>query len=457
MYTFKINYRQLSDRLDPKYYNPKSQSIIDIISKEYDNVSLNELAQTIKKGIFEIPASVYLDEGEIPFIRVSNVKHLTIDKYDLVYIPEEWDIKNIKTRLEPGDLVITKGGTIGNVAIIPPWIKRCNISQDIIGIKLNKEADPYYIALFLDSKVGKIQMYRVKTEQLQPHLNLDVVRNTRIIFFDNYRKLSESIKKAINMRFQALNKLKKAIKTIHEIIDINMEDPPSTNFWFIRSQQISNEFFTPAYYYPLYVHLQKKLEKKFSMIELGECCDIIKGIEVGSKNYKKYINSKMDDVPFIRTSDFVNWEINNYPDFFIDRKLFNKIKLDLKPGDILFTNDGKIGLSAILMENDECVIQSHIRRIRLKNKYATKIDPFYIFAFLNTPYGLFQVYRYIVIQSTISTISDNLNKIKIPLIPIEEQKRVGKIIKDAMYLKNQAKSLLINARRRLDSIIGGYI
>ena len=99
MYAFKINYQQLSERFDPKYYEPRSRNIIDLISKDHETIILGDLAHTIRKGIFEIPASEYLEYGSIPFIRVANVKHLTIDKNDLVYIPEEWNIKNIKTCL----------------------------------------------------------------------------------------------------------------------------------------------------------------------------------------------------------------------------------------------------------------------------------------------------------------------------------------------------------------------
>ena len=92
----------------------------------------------------------------------------------------------------------------------------------------------------------------------------------------------------------------------------------------------------------------------------------VKSDEVGSDNYNKYLDKKDSDIPVIRTSDLVNYEVDQFPDFYIPEEIYQELKQDIKAGDVLFTKDGKIGMSAMITKNDKAIIASGMVRLRLK-------------------------------------------------------------------------------------------
>ena len=80
--------------------------------------------------------------------------------------------------------------------------------------------------------------------------------------------------------------------------------------------------------------------KKWQTVPLGEIATAKKGNEVGSANYNKYLDKKDTDIPFIRTSDLVNYEVDQFPDFYIPEEIYQELKQDIKAGDVLFNNAG---------------------------------------------------------------------------------------------------------------------
>jgi type I restriction enzyme S subunit len=185
-----------------------------------------------------------------------------------------------------------------------------------------------------------------------------------------------------------------------------------------------------------------------------EIVDVKKGDEVGSINYLEDLERKQECFPFIRTSDLINYEIDQYPDYFVERSIYEGLNQDLAKDDILFTNDGKIGTIAMLTQSDKIVIQSHIRRIRLQklafSKY--KLTSQYIFAMLTIPeIALYQAEKFTVFQSTIPTMANNLKNFKIPLFNTEIINKITDMIVHVFSLKEKKKDLINIIRKELDS------
>ena len=67
--------------------------------------------------------------------------------------------------------------------------------------------------------------------------------------------------------------------------------------------------------------LEEALNKKFQTEQLSFFFDIEKGDEVGSENYYDFVFKKENDIPFVRTSDIVNFEIDTDPDYFIPKDI----------------------------------------------------------------------------------------------------------------------------------------
>ncbi|MBO6255018.1 MAG: hypothetical protein J6O49_15460, partial [Bacteroidaceae bacterium] len=75
---------------------------------------------------------------------------------------------------------------------------------------------------------------------------------------------------------------------------------------------------------------------------------------------------RKSDVPFIRTSDIVNYEIDQYPDFYIAEETYEELNQGFQDGDVLFTKDGKIGVVGMITSSDKAIISSGFSGLRLK-------------------------------------------------------------------------------------------
>jgi len=120
--------------------------------QEWEITQLINVCSSIKKGIFDISPSTYVEKG-IPFLRISDIVGDRVNLENAVYLPEDIHKKEKKTELSAGDLVLSKVGTLNRVAVIPPYIETCNMSQNIIGIKVDKtRIDPNFLFYILKSR-----------------------------------------------------------------------------------------------------------------------------------------------------------------------------------------------------------------------------------------------------------------------------------------------------------------
>ncbi|PIV62894.1 hypothetical protein COS12_00635, partial [Candidatus Roizmanbacteria bacterium CG01_land_8_20_14_3_00_33_9] len=200
-------------------------------------------------------------------------------------------------------------------------------------------------------------------------------------------------------------------------------------------------------------NILKAIKKKWKTVPLGEIATVKKGDEVGSDKYNKYLDKKNSDIPFIRTSDVVNYEVDQFPDYYIPEEIYQELKQDIRAGDVLFTNDGKIGLAAILTPQDKVILQSHIKRIRLKKEAIEKykFTQEYLFLVLTIKeVARYQAERYTVIQSTIPTISNFILDFEIPVLDKNSIDEITKLVKEAFELKDEKKKLINEVREEID-------
>jgi type I restriction enzyme M protein len=219
----------------------------------------------------------------------------------------------------------------------------------------------------------------------------------------------------------------------------------------VNYSQIKNRIFIPDYYDPELQQEIDNLEKseQFEVKTIGELIknkslQVKRGNEIGSQFYGK------GDVPFIRTSDIVNWELKIDPIKCVPEEIYEqyKKKQNVCENDILFVKDGTflIGRSAIVTKQDEkIIIQSHLLKIRVSKE--SNINSFYLLYLLNTPIVQKQIAKYTFIQGTISTVGERFTELRLPV-----HKDLNKINQISEEVKNviETKRLL---REKIDNLI----
>ena len=250
----------------------------------------------------------------------------------------------------------------------------------------------------------------------------------------------------------------------NDLLNLHMKINESTEFSYLEEQdvfkininQIKNNIFIPSYYTGVEKPL-KSLGENQGFILLS-VADLIERDVIYTKN-KEYIprgdeiSSQvygLGDIPFIRTSEINNWEINLNSHKKTSEEIYNqfKEKQNLEIGDILLVKDGGpnlIGKTAYLTELDtKIIIQSHIYQIKvLKNN--NYIDPYLLIYLLNLDIVQKQIRAITFVQGTISTIGNRIMDVILPIpSDLSKRKEISKHIKEIIDIKTESRKKILN-------------
>ena len=144
---------------------------------------IEDITLKIMKGVFDLSPKFYQESG-IPFLRISDIQDNQIKLNSTKYISEKKANEFPACTLKPNDIILAKVGSAGQVdkvAKIPSNIKKCNISQNLIGIKTDSNSIiPDFLFYFLqNSDVMHTVLQGSKTTS-HKSIRLDVIRNLDI-------------------------------------------------------------------------------------------------------------------------------------------------------------------------------------------------------------------------------------------------------------------------------------
>ena len=440
-----------SNRFDSKYYY--LGEILNKTLSRFETHTISYFTKFIRKGIFDLNSKLYQKSG-IPFIRISNLKSYTLDENGMVYIPLKNHNKESKTILVPGDLALSKiGKYLGKIAQVPLRFDEVNISQNIIGVAFNcEEYLRKYVFLYLTTPLAINQILRVSKQHNQNKLTLPDIRDLKIPLLLKSRMefYANEVKELSVLEHESYKLIKKAQQIFYDKLGIDFKGIKKEFTFTANLKSIRSEsFFSPEFSNPLYNKTIKAFEK-FETKTLIELVKPFKGSEVGSDNYNLYTDKIESDIPFIRTSDIVNNEVDNYPDFYIANEIYQELNQEVQPLDIIFSKDGSIGNVAMLTEADKVIIGSGF--LILRTKKDVEISPYYIFCALSIPeIGDYQARKRTVIASTIPHLRpENLLKTVIPILPPNDRNLISEILKQAFEKKSLRKQKLDTIKKELE-------
>jgi type I restriction enzyme M protein len=220
--------------------------------------------------------------------------------------------------------------------------------------------------------------------------------------------------------------------------------------FIIKLSEIKNNILIPNYYDPEIETKLKMMEHsgRYVLVSIKELVEkgllsIKRGNEVGSQYYG------MGNIPFVRTSDIVNWEIKIDPIKCIPKEIYEEYRKsqDIHENDILLVTDGTflIGRTAIVTSLDKkIVIQSHIRRIRCLK--AQQLHPYLLLYLFNTDIVQQQINAKTFVQATISTLGNRIYEIILPM-PKDEN-----IIEEIIKEVSEIVEIKICVKRKIDNI-----
>lgn len=442
------------NRLIPQFYYYNFVNQDNLKNEGYKSVTIGEIAENISDGEHSAIPRLNDPDGNVRYLYGRNIKEGIVDFdpiSDTPYISEQ-DYEDFpRCHVKPGDVLIEILGTVGKSAIYDPrYIGKAGIPRHIANITLkdDSEVTAEYLITYLRSKEGKKQINSFVTGNIQKLFSLGNIKDYRVLIPNDptvITKITKLEQTALNNEVTALKLINDTLKQLSAELQKNIKITSSSFTFTTTFDQIKEKHsFTPQRFNPIYKEFERKYHEQFNSVPLDKIALLKHGDEIGSKNYVKYVDSKEEKIPFIRTSDLTNYSEDFYPDYFTDKEEVLQ-KQDLKNGDILFVKDGKVGETAMVTSTDNGLIASGIEAIRL-NAVGKKLGltPEYVFACLSEKtIGLYSARSRTVIASTLPHLrEDKLKEIRIPIVSQNVIDSVTEKIKKAFELKAERKNIM---------------
>jgi type I restriction enzyme S subunit len=444
--SFAIKNEDLESNIFPNFYLFKQKIKSFSLRKDITSFSLGDkdVLETLTDG--EHAGQRFVPKGAM-FIKNSCVKRYSVNEFDGFYITHEKNDILKRSKLQKDDILLTTiGYYLGVSALVNSNVENANINQNLVRIRVNsKFTTPQYLSCFLNSKLVRFQIDNLFTGTY-PILTYPKIKSLKIFIKDKKveKLVTDNLILAEEKNVQSLKLIKEAQSIFLKALNVDFSAIKKEMFYAINSKQFEgDDMMTPAFYYPLYTKTTAEISKHNKCELLDTLADFRNGDEVGSVNYKNYLHRKETDVPFIRTSDIVNYDFDMYPDFFIDESIYKEIGQNIGKDEILFTKDGKIGISAMTTEFDKCILGSGILRIVPKKD---KINPHYLFIALSMKeVGIYQAIQRTVVASTLPHLrEDRIGDFSIPIL--KDQNKIIELTETAFKYRNERKRLINDSR-----------
>jgi len=339
-------------RFDAEYFKSEYLEIEKIIS-ESPFYKFGEITKLFVKGIFEINADVYTNEG-VPFVRISNLKNMKTEESNIVYIPEIENKKNKKTELRYGDLILSK---TAYPACSLVTFEKCNTSQDTIAIKLKENMNilSEYLVVFLNTRFGMAQMKRYFTGNIQMHLNLTESKQIMIpkLSSDFQKKIKEIFNLSLQNQTQSKQLYKEAENLLLEELGLVNYKPKHALTFETTKLKINDSLrFDSEYYQPKYEEIIKRIENYKNGF------DVVKNVlNFNKKNFFPKPDESYYYLPLSKVSNSGEIEI---PEKEFGKDLPTRARRKVKIGEIILSSiEGSLETSALINKEHEGFIVSN--------------------------------------------------------------------------------------------------
>lgn len=247
-------------RLDAEYYQPEFlETKKKVLSRPYTVLGEHAFVTDGEHG------SVDFVETGVKFLVAENVEEGFLDVGEIRYVSNVVDKRNRRASLEAEDVTLSIKGTVGMAAVVFAEDLPANMNRDVsrIHVKEKETIDPYYLAVFLNSKWGRGQTLRESSGNVQQMITLGRIRELLVP-----KIAREQVATIRNLYLQARSKLigsnqdyRKAEDTLLGELGLAGFQPLADLSYVVQfSETDLVDRFDAEYFQPKYKALVKRLE-----------------------------------------------------------------------------------------------------------------------------------------------------------------------------------------------------
>ena len=389
----------------------------------------------------------YLKEGEIPFVRIENIRGgFDIDTNNIIYISDYDNKRIINSQLETNDVILSKvGNSIGYFARVDESIGTCNISENNIGIKLSQysKIEKHYILSYLNSKYAKKLVLRRTSGNAQPKLNVGDLCYIPIPVFSKflYESISRLIEKSRESILASKTLLSEVEKKLLTILDYNTEKASKDSFVqkrllesFGRSGRLDAEYYQPKYddYLTAILETGQVITIKQVFVPVTLQCD---------RTEKKYKYAEIGDIDV--GTGTVSSNILDVEELPANAKILTQ------KGDILVSTVRPNRGAIAIVEDGDLLVSGAFTVLRERGEFKKEV----LQVLLRTPMYRDWLLRYNVGTSYPVIKDEDVLNMPLPFIDETIQKEISTKVQESFALRRESKHLLDLAVKAVEMAI----
>lgn len=443
-------------RIDAEFYKPDVLRILSSLSKKQP---LTNYVKVSCGNSLKI-SNYYQDYPGIPYYRGKDINtDFFLENARPVYIPESKYNEKQMTRSQffPGDVLLTIVGTIGNLSLVTDTIKKSTGSCKIAILRPTSEFSSEYIAAFLRSSHGQIQLKRAVRGTVQKGILLEDFEQIQLYPCSN--KFDKAIKQVIQLsiKLNATRKRQylKAEKILLNSLGLNEFQPQHKLSFTKNFSEIEQvERYDAEYFQPKFEEIIEKINKYKNGCKYLEDLTSVVGHPVNppysetndDTKQKTFIITQRHLGEYFPIDDFWNDQESLYTtdEFIIKNKKYMLCKNDIILYSVGAAYTGKANLYNSPIK---ATLGSFLTLIRPVQKL---INPFYLLVFLNSSIGQLLTRRNLrgSIQQYIYPY--DTKKMLIPMLDKSIQEQIETTIREGEEAYNKSKELLNIAKKAVE-------
>ena len=307
-----------------------------------------------------------------------------------------------------------------------------------------------YLREYITQKGNLFAIVELPFETFSPHVTI----NTSILFIQKGKaSKNKDIFISIN-KYCGHDKKGRYIPQddISQVANFYKNKNSNENNFFIKQNLLEPNFVAKRYLQKYVDNIEEINTSNHKVVKLWEIINTVhNGANIDDASI--YVE-KEDGIPYVLVKSITEEGINFENLKYIRKDLINDkevIKNRVKEETILMTRAGNSGISANIPPD----LKNGIASGFLINIHVdlTKVNQYYLVAFLNSKYGQLQLERVSSGSILQSIRSSDLKNVNVLLPPIEIQKEIGNKIKKAIYLQAEVRKNIKNAKEGIRELI----
>lgn len=435
-------------RLDAEYYQPEYLEVVNKVSKMPHDTLENISESILSFGAYSLTSFIQWKESGIPFITAEDVKEGFIDLTNVRFIDEKVDGILKKSRVHENEVLLAMSGKVGDAAVAVNIPARLNSNQDIVKIKLKKDYSPYFLAVFLNSKFGRLQVLRLPVGSVQQHIFLWQTKSLLIPKFseifvreiENLYKLGLSELQNSKILYQQAEillleelYLSSEVLAKEEVLSfiVNLSD-------LKNAKRVDAEYFQPKY---------DKLLEKIKQIEPQVLTDVIENVSA-KLDPTKTPDSEFKYVELANINSSIGI-VDGYTEV-LGKEAPSRAKRLLRKGDVVVSSiEGSLEKVALVDDvQDGYIASTGFFQFRSK-----ELLPEAILILAKSIVLQWQFKKHCAGTILTAVPSESLRKMFVPTIPKPTQEKIAELVRKSHEARKQSKEVLETAKRKVEEMI----